>query len=210
MSQCNGLALLVYTGDGFAVGDGVAMGDAGGRGMAVGTRGWAGPWDVHRAGVGMSRLPSTAALAPYLLAAIPLAPRPTAGLGFRRVPTRRFVFAGAAPAGSAAAFTRWETFPRSSCLLCGFFSRSPNTHKNEGCLSISLLVFSARSTWPVLELLAWAAPAPPRGSLRCLVMLQPGAADGNSILNGSDDAPRAARLFVPALMPKSWCFAGMS
>jgi len=103
-----------------------------------------------------------------------------------------------------ALFTLWETFPRSSCLLCRFFSRSPNRHKNDGCaLCFPGLFFSTWSRRPVPKLLAWAPPALARGSLRCLGMLQLGAADGNAVLKGSDDALGADELFAPAPKPKS-------
>lgn len=125
---------------------------------------------------------------PYLLGPCPQEPRLRAGIFHH------------------ALFMRWETFPQSSCLLRRFFffNGSPNTHKNDGCaLYFPALFLSARSRWPVPKPLARAPLAPAWGSLRCLGMLQLGAADGNSILNGSDDAVRASKLCAPAPMPKS-------
>lgn len=58
---------------------GLAVGDAGVVGPL---RGWAGPWDARRAGLGSARVPCTAALAPCLLAAVPLARSPRRGWDF--------------------------------------------------------------------------------------------------------------------------------
>lgn len=117
------------------------------------------------------------------------------------------------PAGAAAACRRFPSHPvhemgdlplKFLFALQFFFNRSPNTHKNDGCaLYFPALFFSTWSRWPVVKPLAWAPPAPAWGSLRCLGMLQPDAANGNSILNGSDDAVRAGELFAPAPMPES-------
>lgn len=161
-------------------------------------------------------LPSAAALALYLLAAVPLAllPPPSAWAGISEGPdaTCRICWGRARRSrGCVQTFSitpcSRDGRPSPKVLVCFadfFFKGSPNTHKNDGCaLCFPALFLSARSRWPVPKPLAQAPPALAWGSLRCLGMLQLGAADGNSILNGSDDAVRASKLFAPAPVPKS-------
>lgn len=216
MTRRSVLGLLVYTGFEMDSCAGVTLGvgelPGGGR---AGLSRQAGP--CVEPGLRSDFLPSAAARALYLLAAIPLAPfpPPDAWAGISKDPDVTFHICwgwgrargsrGCVQAFSITPCSR-DGRPSPEVLVCSavFFNRSPNTHKNDGCaLYFPALFFSTWSRWLVVKPLAWAPPAPARGSLRCLGMLRPGAADGNSILNGSDDAVRAGELFAPAPMPES-------
>lgn len=61
------------------------------------------------------------------------------------------------------------------------------------------LFFSAWSRWLVPKPLA----SPALASLQCLEMLQPSAAHGSSVLNGSNDVVRVGEHFALAPMPNS-------
>lgn len=130
--------------------------------LGVGELRWGcgvGPWTCIELGLRSAFLPSAAALALYLLAAIPLAPLPppNARAGISEGPDPTFCICwgwgrgracgghGCTPPFSITPRSRaWETFPRSSrALRRVFFNRSPNTRKNQQmCSLFSPLCFS--------------------------------------------------------------------